>query len=405
MTKGEYESRIQTVCLAFLTIFALAVTLYLLRVVLVPFILAAFLTLVLLPIVNFLMRYLRIGRPIALLLTLFLGFLSLIAVGVFVSVSVGQFANSAGEYERQLTKLVARAEGAAPVQKVATLIAGTNVPESLEERDESADETEGTEETEGAEGARAVERTEGAEEIEALEGGSDPGAVPSAPREFRASMLLPDGAAQGIARRLSSSVLSVLSNGLLVMLFTAFLLMGGTASSIRKQPGHGVVAEIEMRVQKYIVIKICSSLLTGFLIFFVLHFLGVRFAMSFGTFAFVLNFVPNIGSIVATLLPLPVVLLTPDVSMVTVALALLLPLTIQFLIGSVIEPKIMGDTLGLHPVVVLMSLIFWGMLWGFSGMLLAIPMTAIAKIVFERIEVTRPFAGLLEGRLDALDEM
>ncbi|MFP6596507.1 MAG: AI-2E family transporter, partial [Candidatus Hydrogenedentota bacterium] len=64
-----------------------------------------------------------------------------------------------------------------------------------------------------------------------------------------------------------------------------------------------------------------------------------------------------------------------------------------------------GDTLGLHPVVILMALIFWGMLWGFPGMLLAAPMTAIAKIVFERVEVTRPIAGLMEGRLETLDEM
>ena len=65
----------------------------------------------------------------------------------------------------------------------------------------------------------------------------------------------------------------------------------------------------------------------------------------------------------------------------------------------------MGDTLGLHPVVVLMSLIFWGMLWGFSGMLLAIPMTASAKIIFARIDVTKPIATLMEGRLEAFDEM
>jgi AI-2 transport protein TqsA len=146
-------------------------------------------------------------------------------------------------------------------------------------------------------------------------------------------------------------------------------------------------------------------MLTGFLVFLVLQFLGVRFAMSFGAFTFILNFIPNLGSIVATVLPLPFVLLTPDVSMVTVTLALLLPLMIQFTIGSVLEPKVMGDTLGLHPVVVLMSLIFWGILWGFAGMLLAIPMTASAKIILGRIEVTQPLVGILEGRLEALDEM
>ncbi len=372
MTKGAYESRIQTVCLATLTIVVVAVAIYLLRIVLVPFILAAFLALVLLPIVKFLMQNLRIRRPIALVLTLFLGFLSVIGVGAFVAVSVGQFANSAGEYEEQLTKLIHKAEISRPVQAIVSLV-GTKAP---------------------------LKPNEDASVEKANDGGEE--AMPKSPNGFQTSLLLPEGAINGIARRLSSGVLSVLSNGFLVLLFTAFLLMGSTT---RTTPRKGVVGEIEARVQKYIVIKILSSMLTGFLVYLVLQFLGVRFAISFGAFAFILNFVPNIGSIVATLLPLPFVLLTPDVSMITVALALLLPLTIQFCIGSVLEPKIMGDTLGLHPVVVLMSLIFWGMLWGFSGMLLAIPMTASAKIIFGRIDVTRPMAALMEGRLEAFDEM
>ena len=379
MTRSDYESRIQTVCLATLTIVVVAVALYLLRIVLVPFILAAFLALVLLPIVNFLMRKLHIRRPIALVLTIFLGFLAVVGVGAFVAVSVGQFANHAGEYEKQLTELIRKAESSRPIMAFVSLVGKLDA--------NKADET--------------------------PEENSDSPIVTTAPMEpmpptakkastFQTSQLLPDGAINGIAKRLSSGVLSVLSNGFLVLLFTAFLLMG---SVTRTKPRHGVVGEIESRVQKYIAIKILSSMLTGALVYLVLQSLGVRFALSFGAFAFILNFIPNLGSIVATVLPLPFVLLTPDVSMITVALAVLLPLTIQFLIGSVIEPKIMGDTLGLHPVVVLMSLIFWGMLWGFSGMLLAIPMTASAKIIFARVDVTKPIATLMEGRLEAFDEM
>ncbi len=373
MTKGEYESRIQTVCLATLTIVVVAVALYLLRVVLVPFILAAFLSLVLLPIVSFLMRKLRVRRPIALAITLLLGFLAVLGVGAFIAVSVGQFANNAGEYEAQLKQLLLKAENSPPIKAIVTLVAKSEeAPPTGESLPAPAEST--------TEDGIAPERNSG----------------------FRTSLLLPEGAINGIARRLSTGVLSVLSNGFLVLLFTAFLLMG---SVTRTKPREGVVGEIESRVQKYIAIKILSSMLTGFLVYLVLHFLGIRYAISFGAFAFILNFVPNIGSIVATLLPLPFVLLTPGVSTVTVVLAVLLPLCIQFLIGSVFEPKVMGDTLGLHPVVVLMSLIFWGMLWGFSGMLLAIPMTASAKIIFARIDVTKPIATLMEGRLEAFDEM
>lgn len=375
MTRVDYESRIQTVCLATLTIVVVAVALYLLRVVLVPFILAAFLSLVLLPIVSFLMRKLRVRRPIALAITLLLGFLAVLGVGAFVAVSVGQFANNAGEYEAQLKQLLLKAENSPPIKAIVSLVAKSQVspPSSPAESLPVPPET-------AVEDGISPERNSG----------------------FRTSLLLPEGAINGIARRLSTGVLSVLSNGFLVLLFTAFLLMG---SVTRTKPREGVVGEIESRVQKYIAIKILSSMLTGFLVYLVLHVLGIRYAVSFGAFAFILNFVPNIGSIVATLLPLPFVLLTPDVSTVTVVLAVLLPLCIQFLIGSVFEPKVMGDTLGLHPVVVLMSLIFWGMLWGFSGMLLAIPMTASAKIIFARIDVTKPIATLMEGRLEAFDEM
>lgn len=362
--KGEYEARIQTVCLATLTIIAVAVTLYFLRIVLVPFILAAFLSLLLIPVVEFMMRKLRIGRPIALLLTFLGGSLVVIAIAAFVSVSVGQFANSASIYEAQISRLLRDAENSGPF-KALLYLAGAPVP------------------------SRPLN-------VDGVSGAGEPVGT------FHASQLLPEGTINGLARRLSSGVLSLLSNGFLVLLFSAFLLMGRAP---RKRNEKSVIGEIEKRVQKYIVIKLLSSMLTGFLVYLVLQFLGVRFAMSFGAFAFILNFIPNLGSVVATLLPLPFVLLTPDVTMATVALALLLPLMIQFTIGSVLEPKIMGDTLGLHPVVVLMSLIFWGILWGFAGMLLAIPMTASAKIIFGRIEVTRPIVAVLEGRLEALDEM
>ena len=375
MNRVDYESRIQTVCLATLTIVVVAVALYLLRVVLVPFILAAFLSLVLLPIVSFLMRKLRVRRPIALFITLLLGFLAVLGVGAFVAVSVGQFANNAGEYEAQLKQLLLKAENSPPIKAIVSLVVNSDVTPDGPADDSSP--------------AASAPPT-------------PTGVTKERPGGFHTSLLLPEGAINGIARGLSTGVLSVLSNGFLVLLFTAFLLMG---SVTRTKPREGVVGEIESRVQKYIAIKILSSMLTGFLVYLVLQFLGVRYAISFGAFAFILNFVPNIGSIVATLLPLPFVLLTPEVSTITIVLAVLLPLCIQFLIGSVIEPKIMGDTLGLHPVVVLMSLIFWGMLWGFSGMLLAIPMTASAKIIFARIDVTKPIATLMEGRLEAFDEM
>ena len=99
--------------------------------------------------------------------------------------------------------------------------------------------------------------------------------------------------------------------------------------------------------------------------------LGVDLALVFGLFAFLLNFIPNIGSVIATLLPLPVVMFNPEITPSTAALALTLPAAVQLTIGNFIEPKLMGTSLDLHPVSILMALVVWGTLWGIVGMLLA----------------------------------
>ena len=71
----------------------------------------------------------------------------------------------------------------------------------------------------------------------------------------------------------------------------------------------------------------------------------------------------------------------------------------HLIIGNILEPKIFGDAFGLHPITIILSLIFWGMIWGIIGVLLAAPITAIVKITFEKFETTKPFARLLEGKI------
>ena len=110
---------------------------------------------------------------------------------------------------------------------------------------------------------------------------------------------------------------------------------------------------------------------------------------------FLLNFIPNIGSAVAMLLPVPVVLLTGEISVTTKIVALGLPALVQFLVGNVLEPKWMGSSLDLNPIVILLALIFWGVLWGPVGMLLSVPITAVLKILLQRLPYTRPVADLL----------
>ena len=136
---------------------------------------------------------------------------------------------------------------------------------------------------------------------------------------------------------------------------------------------------------------------TGILVGLTLFFLGIQPAGFFGLAAFILNFIPTIGSVIATLLPLPVIFLNPEVSHTVAILAIVLPTCIQMLIGNIIEPKIMSDALGIDsPITILVALIFWGMLWGVLGMILAVPLTAILKMLILRFKLHEPFKQLFQ---------
>jgi predicted PurR-regulated permease PerM len=158
-------------------------------------------------------------------------------------------------------------------------------------------------------------------------------------------------------------------------------------------------SEIASKIQRYIVVKAVLSAATGLAVGTVLAVLGIDLAMVFGLMAFLLNFIPSIGSIVATLLPLPVVIFNPELGTTTAVLAIALPGLIQLVVGNVVDPLVMGEALDLHPVAIVLSLILWGMIWGVVGMLLAAPIAAILKLLLERLELTAPLGRLLAGRL------
>jgi len=190
-----------------------------------------------------------------------------------------------------------------------------------------------------------------------------------------------------------NQVLASVSTLLLVLVFVFFLMSGRHQDG----PREGVWVEIDRRINRYLIVKVASSTVTGLLTWLVLWLIGLDLAVVFGLLAFVLNFIPSLGSIIAVVLPLPVALVQFGTSVETL-LVLAVPALIQMTIGTVIEPRIAGQALSLHPVTVLLSLIFWGILWGLPGMFLAVPVTAVIKIILDRIEATRTFGALLEGR-------
>jgi AI-2 transport protein TqsA len=211
-------------------------------------------------------------------------------------------------------------------------------------------------------------------------------------REYVQSYLMP------LVTQSAGSVMSIISGTVLTLVFVAFLLAGRDSFGARR----GFYAEVDTKIRRYIVTKFGISAITGLLVWCSLSMVGLRMAVVFAILAFVLNFIPSLGSIVATLLPIPIAVTQFDnVGMMLAAVAI--PGAVQMVLGNVIEPKVMGEGLELHPVVVLLSLAFWGLLWGPIGMVLAVPITAIIRIVLVRIRSTNMIGNLLAGRLPVED--
>ncbi len=157
-----------------------------------------------------------------------------------------------------------------------------------------------------------------------------------------------------------------------------------------------VIKKITSQVQKYLVIKTIISLFTGVFATVVLLLFGVDFAILFGFLTFILNYIPNIGSIMATVFPVVIAVFQFETLWPAFWIMFIL-ISVQTIMGSIIEPRLMGAGLGLSPIVVLFFLFFWGWLWGIPGMILAVPIAAIVKIVCDNIPELK-FIGVLLSR-------
>ena len=195
------------------------------------------------------------------------------------------------------------------------------------------------------------------------------------------------------ATAILSNSANFISKFLLVVIITLFLLLGKSSANTSDEWN-----DIIGLVKKYIFTKFITSAFTGISAGLIYWFLGLELAIIFGSLTFILNFIPVIGSIIAVILPLPIAFLQYN-DPTLVILIILLPTIVHQIVGNFIEPKIFGESFGLHPITIILSLIFWGMIWGFIGVLLAAPLTAIIKITFERFKTTKQIARLLEGKI------
>ncbi|MBO7639600.1 MAG: AI-2E family transporter [Treponema sp.] len=213
-------------------------------------------------------------------------------------------------------------------------------------------------------------------------------------------------AVQNIAISLSSNLVSFVKVFGVVLLLMLFLLIEVKSIKPKVNLAFSDRAELQGKIKNiasstakevthYISIKFLISLLTGLLVFLVTFFAGLDFSVIWGAIAFVLNFIPTFGSIISWAATTIFALLQFYPSWGTCIFIAIAVLAINFILGNIIEPRWEGSDLGLSPFVILVSLSFWGWMWGFVGMILAVPMTVIMKIIFENSTVLKPIAILL----------
>jgi predicted PurR-regulated permease PerM len=333
------EDRFFKAAIAVVVLFVAGVVLKLARPVLIPFILAVFLSYIVDPALTFLTKC-RCPRPAAVLLVLALMFVFLYLAGALVYSSGKSLAAELPKYQQRLGDLTRLLEkGVGPFK--------LNLSAALEK----------------------------------LDIGKIGAVILSAIGPF----------------------FNLLGKLLLVFLFLVFIVSGRgrAATKVQKALGDGRAGQVRTafeaingQVRKYLVIKTVMSLANGLEVWLVLTLFGVDFAALFGFLAFVLNFIPSIGSLTAMILRVGFAFFQFG-TFWTPFWVLVITAGLDGILGNFIEPRIMGKGLGLSPLLVFFSLLFWGWLWGIPGMILSVPLTAVIKIVCQNIRALRPVAVLM----------
>jgi AI-2 transport protein TqsA len=198
---------------------------------------------------------------------------------------------------------------------------------------------------------------------------------------------------------------SFIGNLLLVLLLLMFMLgekvpmvtrIARTLSPKRAEEFQGIVTAVETRIQHYLFIKTLMSVATAALAALILLVARVDFIIFTALLIFLLNYIPTFGSLLGTIFPVLITFLRYGFCLRLVLVTASL-MVMQFVMGNVLEPQIMGKSMNLSPIIILLSLIFWGWLWGVVGMFLAVPVTSAIKIILDSIPPLEPVAAAMSG--------
>ncbi len=202
------------------------------------------------------------------------------------------------------------------------------------------------------------------------------------------------------------SVSSVFATIVVVLMYATFLMLErrSFAHKLAKAVGDGaaetrirrLLADVDARIGSYLAVKALLGIVSGLLSYAFMAYKGLDFAAFWAVLIVLLNFIPYIGSILSVLLPAAMAAVqfgnTGDVASVAAVLGV-----IQFVVGNVVDPLVMGRSLNLSPLAILLALAVWTELWGVAGAFLAVPMTACIAIVLAAFDGTRPLAVLLSA--------
>ena len=357
----------QTICLLTLTTIAVGFSLYALQTVLLPFVIAVFIVIGCKPIIEYLEKH-KAPKFVAFGITFAAGALSFLALCYLVFLSFHQLSENAEIYQKRLNAIAEWIESNLGDQEKPV-----GSPDTDQEKESSLVEP---------------EVSQGSVNDETLPQQTIDDSATNKLLEWTTGFL------QSFMLKLLGSLSSLLSYAVLVLIFVYFLLFGG--SSKKHRPA--VLVDIEAQVRKFLVIKTLISAATGLMFGLILWLFGVPLAIVFGVLAFLLNYIPNIGPLVAVVLPIPFMVLSSTMSPAAALSCFVLISAVEFVSGNVVETNLMGKSFDVSPVVLLLALMLFGLVWGIVGMFLATPLVSIAKIILERTPQTKFLAELLAGR-------
>ena len=219
----------------------------------------------------------------------------------------------------------------------------------------------------------------------------------------------------GIANNFAGQLRLVTQNLVIVVIYVAFMLVEDQRFNSKLRHlfpneddyarARQMLGAISHKIQAYLTVKTLMSLITAILAYIILLVFDINYAPVWAMLVFFLNFIPVVGSIIAVMLPVAMAVLQFwDVSPWVILIVTGLLIAVQQFVGSILEPRFLGSSLNLSPLIILVALSFWGFLWGPVGMLISVPVTVMMAIIFAAVPATRWIAVLLSQNGDSVEE-